>query len=259
LAEVELMNYPHLVFILSAVGLSLSSWAGAALRKRRGFKEDLREDYGVVQTATLTMLALIIGFTFSMAVNRYDQRKDREAVEANTIGTEYLRLGLLPADAARIRSLIVNYLDQRIVFYETRDAQQLAQANARTGQLQNDMWSAVQAAATSRPDPVTALAVAGMNDVIDAQGYTQAAWENRIPTGAWILLAVIAIGATFLVGFGSRRPDMEPRLLLVMPLILSISFFLVADIDSPRAGLIMVRATNLEGLAVSLHAAEAKP
>ena len=74
-----------------------------------------------------------------------------------------------------------------------------------------------------------------MNEVIDAQGYTQAAWENRIPTGAWILLAFIAIGATFLVGFGSRRPEMEPRLLLVMPLILSISFFLVADIDSPAA------------------------
>ena len=119
------MNYPHLVFILSAVGLSLSSWCGAALRKRRGFKEDLREDYGVVQTATLTMLALIIGFTFSMAVNRYDQRKDREAVEANTIGTEYLRLGLLPADAVRIRALIVNYLDQRILFYETRTSSSL--------------------------------------------------------------------------------------------------------------------------------------
>jgi FtsH-binding integral membrane protein len=259
LAEVELMNYPHLVFILSTVGLSLSSWCGAALRKRRGFKEDLREDYGVVQTATLTMLALIIGFTFSMAVNRYDQRKDREAVEANTIGTEYLRAGLLPADAGRIRSLIVNYLDQRIVFYRTRDQQQLAQADARTAQLQNDMWSAMQAAAAAQPTPITGLAVAGMNEVIDAQGYALAAWQNRIPSGAWILLAVIAIGATFLVGFGSRRPEMEPRLLLVMPLILSISFFLIADIDSPRGGLIRVRATNLEGLAVSLHAVEAKP
>jgi hypothetical protein len=253
------MNYPHLVFVLSVVGLSLSSWCGATLRKRRGFKEDLREDYGVVQAATLTMLALIIGFTFSMAVNRYDQRKEREAVEANTIGTEYLRLGLLPADAVRIRSLIVNYLDQRIVFYETRDEQLLAQAGAQAAQLQNDMWSAVQAAGIAQPHPVMALAVAGMNDVIDAQGYTLAAWQNRIPIGAWILLAVIAIGATFLVGFGSRRPEMEPRLLLVMPLILSISFFLIADIDSPRSGLILVRATNLEGLAVSLHAAEAKP
>jgi hypothetical protein len=253
------MNYPHFVFVLSVVGLSLSSWCGATLRKRRGFKEDLREDYGVVQAATLTMLALIIGFTFSMAVNRYDQRKEREAVEANTIGTEYLRLGLLPADAVRIRSLIVNYLDQRIVFYETRDEQLLAQAGAQAAQLQNDMWSAVQAAGIAQPHPVMALAVAGMNDVIDAQGYTLAAWQNRIPIGAWILLAVIAIGATFLVGFGSRRPEMEPRLLLVMPLILSVSFFLIADIDSPRGGLILVRATNLEGLAVSLHAAETKP
>jgi hypothetical protein len=253
------MNYPLLVFMLSVVGLSLASWGGATLRKRKGFKEDLREDYGVVQTATLTMLALIIGFTFSMAVNRYDQRKEREAAEANTIGTEYLRMGLLPADAVRIRSLIVNYLDQRILFYETPNGQQLAPIDARTAQLQNDMWSAVQSVGLAQPNPVTALAVAGMNEVIDAQGYTLAAWQNRIPIGAWILLAVIALGGNFLVGFGSRRPEMEPRLLLVMPLILSISFFLVADIDSPRGGLIRVKADNLDSLAVTLHAAEAKP
>jgi hypothetical protein len=253
------MNYPLLVFVLSAAALSLASWFGGVLRRRKGFKEDLREDYGIIQAATLTMLALIIGFTFSMAVSRYDKRKDREAAEANTIGTEYLRAGLLPADAARLRSLIASYLDQRLVFYESRDAQLLGQAEARTAQLQSDMWSVVQAAGIAQPHTITALVVAGMNDAIDAQGYTLAAWQDRIPVGAWILLAVIAIGGNFLVGFGSHRPELEPRLLLVMPMILSISFFLIADIDSPRGGLIRVKPANLQGLAASLHAAEAKP
>ena len=69
-------------------------------------------------TATLTLLALIIGFTFSMALNRYDQRKIYEEEEANAIGTEYLRAELLPAaDAAKVRTLLLNYLDQRVLFY----------------------------------------------------------------------------------------------------------------------------------------------
>jgi len=159
-----------------------------------------------------------------------------------------------------LRPLITEYLDQRIVFYESRDKQALAQADARAAQLQRDMWSAVQAAGIAQPDhPVVALVVAGMNDVIDAQGYTQAAWEDRIPVGAWALLAIIAIGGNFLVGFGSRKQEMEPRLLLVMPVILSIAFFLIADIESPRGGYILVKATNLESLAASLQATQTKP
>jgi hypothetical protein len=68
-------------------------------------EEDIREDFGVIQTATLTLLGLIIGFTFSMAVGRYEQRKNYEEAEANAIGTEYVRADLLPgADAARVRA-----------------------------------------------------------------------------------------------------------------------------------------------------------
>ncbi len=76
-------------------------------------------------TATLTLLALLIGFSFSMAINRYDQRKIYEEDEANAreLGTEYLRTDLLPPVAAtNVRTLLITYLDQRILFYETRDA-----------------------------------------------------------------------------------------------------------------------------------------
>ena len=72
--------------------------------------------------ATLTLLGLIIGFSFSMAISRYDQRKNYEEAEANAIGTEYVRADLLPAaDAERMHGLLRNYLDQRVLFYQTRD------------------------------------------------------------------------------------------------------------------------------------------
>ncbi|HVO24361.1 MAG TPA: hypothetical protein VMW56_12110, partial [Candidatus Margulisiibacteriota bacterium] len=139
------MDYPFLVFALSFVVLWLSERIGAfVLRRQQKLQEAIRKDLGVVLAAALTLLGLIIGFSFSMAVSRYDQRKNYEEAEANAIGTEYVRADLLPAaDAARVRALLANYLDQRVLFYITRDKQQIRQINARTAQLQTELWSAV--------------------------------------------------------------------------------------------------------------------
>ena len=83
-----------------------------------------------------------------MAIERYDQRKNYEEAEANAIGTEMVRAGLLPpADASKVRLLLRSYLDQRVSFYTTRDGLQLREINARTAELQGALWSAVEAPA----------------------------------------------------------------------------------------------------------------
>ncbi|MFZ0929753.1 MAG: hypothetical protein WAN11_14195 [Syntrophobacteraceae bacterium] len=249
-------DYPLLVFVLSFFVLSLSALIGASfLKRQRKLEEDIRDDFGVIQAATLTLLGLIIGFTFSMALNRYDQRKNYEAEEANAIGTEYVRADLLPAaDAAKVRELLRNYLDQRVLFYTTTDEQQIPQINDRTAQLQTELWSAVLAPASAQPTPTVALVVAGMNDVLNSQGYTQAAWWNRIPIEAWVLMAVIAIFCNLLLGYGSRNVKAERLMLLILPFVVTMAFFLIADIDSPRNGVIRVHPHNLISLVESLHA-----
>lgn len=250
----DIRDFPLLIFVISFVVLWLSTLLGDVIQRRlRSLRDEERNDFGIVQAATLTLLALIIGFTFSMVVSRYDQRKNCEAEEANAIGTEYVRADLLPAaDAARVRQLLKNYLDQRVLFYETRDERQLRQIETDTAQLHRELWSAVQAAATANPTPTVALAVSGMNDVLNTQGYTQAAWWNRIPRSARILLFTIAVGCSLLTGYGSHRTN---RLLfLILPLAVSVSFFLIADIDSPRRGFISVVPQNLVSLSQSLHA-----
>ena len=246
----------YLVFALAFFALWLSARIGSFFQKRRQkLEEDMSEDFGVILTATLTLLGLIIGFSFSMAIGRYEQRKNYEEEEANAIGTEYVRADLLPAaDAAKVRALLRNYLDQRILSYETRDEQQLRQINANTAQLQSELWSAVQAPAAAQPTPVVALAISGMNDVLNSHGYTQAAWWNRIPLAAWGLMAAIAICCNLLVGYGARHAEGEGILMLVIPLVVSIAFFLIADIDSPRGGVILVQPQNLVSVAQSLHA-----
>jgi hypothetical protein len=200
------------------------------------------------------MLGLIIGFSFSMAIGRYDQRKNYEEEEANAIGTEYVRADLLPgADGVRVRALLRRYLSKRLLFYDARDAGQLRQIDGATAQLQTDLWAACVGPASTQPSPVIALVVSGMNDVLNSQGYTQAAWRNRIPIAAWILMEAIAICCHLLIGYGARRGDVKTFQFFVLPLLVSISFFLIADIDSPRAGVIRVRPQNLASLAESLQ------
>jgi hypothetical protein len=240
----KIVNFPLLVFAFSFIALWLSALVGFLFLKRvRPLEEDEREDFGVVQTAVLTLLGLLIGFTFSMAISRYEQRKNYEEAEANAIGTEYARADLLHgADAMVLRRLLSNYLDQRVLFYTTRDEQLLRQIDTNTVQLQNELWSGVQARAAAEPTPMVALAVSGMNDVLNSEGYTQAAWWNRIPFEAWVLLVGIAVGCNLLSGYGAHRPSV---LFVVLPLAVALSFFLIADIDSPRGGLIHVQPQNL--------------
>jgi hypothetical protein len=242
--------YPKLVFVVTFVSLSVAAWAGARFRRRELNDED-RPDFNLVVGATLTLLGLIIGFSFSMALERYDLRKNYEEAEANAIGTEYVRADLLPqADGARVRDLLRQYTDLRIQFYEARATEDLGKINVETAKVQAELWMAASRSAMAQPSPVIALAIAGMNDVLNSQGYTQAAWWNRIPAAAWALLLVIAIFSNALVGFGSRRVDIR---LCVLPLVVAVSFLLISDIDSPRRGVIRVHPQNLVSLRAGLQ------
>lgn len=251
----EFTNHPLIFFVVSLAIMSLAVWFGVArLRRTIPLDADAREDFSVVQSATLTLLALVIGFSLSMAVGRYDQRKNYEEEEANAIGTEYLRANLLPdSEAATVRSLLAKYLEQRILFYQVRDSQRLVEIDSTTSQLENQMWVELKNAAAAQPNPVTALAVAGMNDVINTQGYTQAAWWNRIPLAAWTLMILIGALCNVLVGYGARSPTPRKHFLLIMPLVVSLSVMLIADIDSPRNGIIRVVPQNLLSTAQSMQ------
>jgi hypothetical protein len=244
-----IVDNPFVVLALSLVAQLFAAYTGDVLRKTvRPLASDERQDFNTVLTATLTFLALIVGFSFSMAVSRYDLRKDREEGEANAIGTEYVRASLLPVDAgAEARALLKKYLDRRIAFFVSTGQGQANQNAAEAAKLQNELWSTVVGVATKQPTPIVALAVSGMNDVLNAQSYTQAAWWNRIPGPAWFLMGLTAIFSNLLLGYRERKTD--PLVLAVLPVIVSVAFFLIADIDSPSGGVIRVTPRNL--LAVS--------
>ncbi len=224
------------------------------LSRYRSKDTETSEDLGIIQTATLTLLALIIGFTFSMAIDRHDNRETLEEGEANAIGTEYLRVDLLPANAsARTKDLLNQYLEQRILFYSRQNKEKIQEIEQKTDALQNALWNEILPVARSQPTPTMALVLSGMNDVLNSQGYVQAAWWNRIPYPAWALMAAIALCANILVGFGARNFKKNVGLFMIFPFVTSVSFFLIADIDSPRGGVIRIEPRNLITLKQNLN------
>lgn len=250
----NITDYPIVLFLLSLALLYSSAYVGQAFfRRGRDLDDNIRENFAVIQGATLTLLGLIIGFSFSMAINRYDLRKNYEEAEANAIGTEYLRTDYLPvAFSTATKALLIQYLNQRVLFYTTRDEGHLIEINNRTNQLENALWLALQEPVNQHPDPIRALVVAGMNDVLNSASYTQAAWWNRIPHAAWLLMLIIAVCSCTLVGYGSKQGKNGKIITLILPLVISFSFMLIADIDSPRGGIIRVVPQNLHSLEDSL-------
>ena len=253
LPSYTLLNMPIVLFFVSVVLLWGAAWLGVLLCKRN-LEQTERDDFGIILGATLTLLGLIIGFSFSMGTSRYDQRKNLEEAEANAIGTEYVRVALLPnADAANAQGLLKAYLKERLLFYTPADAGRLEQINADTSALQTKLWAAVRVPAIAKPTPVNTLVLAGMNDVLNSQSYTQASWWNRIPITAWVLMGLIAVAANVLVGYGSHPAKGRAIFLLIVPFLASIAFVLIADLDSPRGGLIHIRPQNLLSLSDSLQ------
>jgi len=246
--------HPAILFIV-LVGLFVASVAFGAfvLRRIAMLGDDERDDFNIVTTATLTLLALLIGFSLSMAVNRYDQRKNLEEAEANAIGTEYARADLASTPLAnQIKAALVRYVQLRLDEYDTRDRQELARLDRDTAALQAQLWQLAVQVAREQPTPIGALVTAGMNDVLNSQDYSQAARINHIPLGAWFLMILIAMFGCTVQGYGAKGRLSRGLLITILPVTVALSLALISDIDSPRGGIIRIQPQNLTRLHQSL-------
>jgi hypothetical protein len=246
-------DFPVLILVPSFFILWGASWIGGSWSRRKSDSvQPIVDEFRFVLGGTLGLLGMIIGFSFSMAVSRHDQRIVHEGQEASAIGTEIHRADLLPAaDGDKVRQLLMAYLDQRILHYRTRWAGKLREIDQATTRLHSELWGTVVACTSAHPTATSGFVVAGMNDVVSSQVQAQAARWNRIPTAAWGLMYLISIFCTLLVGYIDQRKS--PYILLILPIALSIAMFFIADIDSPQGGFIRMDPANLESLWASLR------
>src|SRR5262249_43004420 len=166
---------------------------------------------GAIQAAVLALLGLLLGFSFSMAVSRFDARKQLVVEEANAIGTAYLRARLLPApQREEVVELLRRYVENRIAAAETRDGAAMQGTEQRAAELQEQLWARAARAADRDPrSVVTGLFIQSLNDVFDIKEKRTVGLINHVPESALLLVAVVALCGTGLVGYscglGARR------------------------------------------------------
>lgn len=234
---------------MAIVVLVFATVCGLWLRKKfSGAAEREGHSLKTLESTILALLGLLLGFTFSMAVARFDTRKTLEIDEANDIGTLWLRTSLLSENARTAeRMLIRQYVSARMEFAAAgRDTERMAKSANDTEQLQSQMWSIATQEANQRRDATSGLFVSVLNDCIDVTEKRTAALENTIPAAAWMmLLAIGAIGCA-LVAVGLQANVLSLRILL--PLVLASTLAMIYDIDSPRSGFIRVHQQSMERL-----------
>lgn len=203
-------------------------------------------------SAVLGLLALLLGFTFSLALNRYEARRELVVQEANAIGTTWLRAQLLeePGRAA-MRDLLRDYVEVRLTW--SRDGTPDASLD-RTAAVQQQLWTAM--GAVMRTDSSQQLARAlmdAMNDSFDAASSRAIARSAHIPGEVVDILLLYAVLSAVMLGYMTGGADRPHRLATVLLLtLLSLALVLILDIDRPLNGGIQVSQQPLRDLRASM-------
>lgn len=219
-------------------------------------KDDARKSQiGGVQGAVLGLLGLLLGFTFAMAAGRYDTRRELVLKEANTIGTTWLRAGLLPeAQRAPVKQLLRDYVDTRLKYEPlVRDPAMLMEGMRLSGEIQNQLWQQAETAAATSPTPITVSFITTLNEMIDTDAERVAAMRGRIPSSVWSLLLLVAGFGCFTSSYGSGAQGARSSFTnFLLPGLISIVVMLIFDLSHSRQGLIGVSQQPMLDLKTSI-------
>lgn len=253
----DLSNYPLAVIffigLASFLAVSEIGWQLGSLRKGRA-----SSNFSTLESAMLGLMALMLAFTFSMALSRFESRRDAVLNEANAIGTTALRARLLPEpQRSETLKLLREYVQIRLEI--VRSATSLAErtpAVNRSNALQEALWQQAKAMAAIDKGPVpTGLFIQSLNEMIDDQGKRLSALRNRIPNNVLITLFGIAAAAGAFAGYASARDAERSRLpVYVIGLLVSAVVFLIIDLDRPSTGFITNSQQPMIDLAASIAA-----
>jgi len=252
----SLLSLVILAIVLA--GIEVGSLLGRRV-KQAAVDDDSKTHINSTQASTLGILGLLLAFTFSLALQRFDTRSDAMVDEANAIGTAYLRAQMLPQPYRdEARALMRDYVDVRIktdgisaVIDDEREA-----LMAQAGALQNAIWDAARRAAEANPAPVPAgMFVQATNELIDSFGRRGAAIDRHVPEVVLYLLLGTFLITSVIVGYSAgvvrRRP---PLVSFAMVVLIVVLVFVILDLDRPRRGLITVSEKNFRDLQTSMKA-----
>jgi len=232
---------------------------GRKLGKRRRNKEndDSKQQANTVQGALIGLLALLLGFTFSLSLGRFDQRSIEVVNEANAIGTAWLRTDLLSAERrALAQELLLQYGRLRLetATISAADDQQRTQLIASAEMVFAALWTLAADEAREFGTPVSMGFVASLNDMIDALAARDAAINRHVPEIVLFLLfgTFLILGAV--IGYSNGISTLKPGVpVYAMMILIVVLVFLIIDLDRPRRGLIAVDQSPLAATVAAMR------
>lgn len=243
------MNFTLLGFLVTAallVGILLAIGIGRriGLRRFREEGEDMSKGFGAVVGAIFGLMGLVLAFTFSGALTRFDDRRHLVVEEANHIGTAWLRIELLSADAQpAMRELFRRYLDSRFAVYQNMaDRAATEAALARSAAVQGEIWElAVKSSQQSGSNAAPMLLLPALNAMFDITTTRAAALRLHPPTTIYGMLGVLALACSLFAGYEmGGRPRLNWLHASAYALVLTVTVYVILDIEYPRLGLIQM-------------------
>ena len=241
---------PLLICLVLLGMLLLAEELGFRVKGRRkpGSDDIERTDIALILGAVLTLVALLLGFTYAMSQGRFETRRQLVVEEANAIGTTYLRAKTLPEPrSSQIQELLRQYAALRVEIVRMADdtPEKIREADNRSKQLHDLMWSQAIGLARENPNPITSIFLQTLNEMIDLHSKRLAAYRNRVPLSIYLVLFVVSIIALWLMGYYFGRRQRRRTLTIVVVLLMASVMWLIIDLDHPMRGAIRASQESL--------------
>jgi hypothetical protein len=237
-----------IIFVAATVGARVG-------RTRQAADQKSDSALGTVVGALLALAGFVLAFTFSIAIQRFDLRRDVLLRDSNAIGTAYLRTSFAPErQREECRRILREYVDLRIELSQDPAEDTLVRVLERSGELQEELWrQTVEVVKEGGDTPVSAIFVESVNEVIDIHSERLWAARSRIPGAVWLVLwgitAVSSAGVGFQFGASGRhRTESAVALALVFAVVIT----LVADLDRGWEGLLRIDQVPMHELRESM-------
>lgn len=225
-----------LLFLIMGLARELGAWERRR-EERIARKESSGTDEGYILTAVLGLLALLVAFSFGMALNRYETRRELVVTEANALGAAYLRTAVLD-DPGKLRGLMLRYAQDRLAYGEVGPGAQAAERDAEL--LQPQIWAeAVRLVAPSRETPLAGFVLTPLDQAFDAAAARKAELHARMPLVVLATLSVYFIAAAAVLGYAFSRAQARHRVAsFALFGLFVLALGVILDLDRPREGLI---------------------
>ena len=233
------------IFLVIFLLLSMASFFGKYIfRKYPNSPND--DEAKIVLGAILSLLGLLIGFVLTISIGGYNDRQKTEENEAIVIGSAFQKIELLPTDQQQsAQNILIDYLDARIKFFQSNTQKDNAIWKNTSLDKQHELWQISTFEARLAPTPVNTSILNTFNDLYTTQEKTSVSWDFRIPNIVWGLIIFFAFVANFLIGYSARTIERGNLLILVLPLLMALSLFIISEIDIPGKGVIHVTPDHL--------------